>query len=83
MSTSSVSWKDVKYEEVFEKELRALQRRREQDPLCTVKDIEGILKNLYIMEGAEGLGEVNLVSMAAAIAAHEHFICQWKLESTV
>ena len=79
--SSSVSWKDVKYEDIFEQELRALQRRRDSDPLCTVKDIEGVLQNLYIMEGAEGLGDVQSISMAATIAAHEHFIAQWKLES--
>ena len=61
-------------------ELRALQRRRDSDPKCTVKDIEGVLQNLYIMDGAEGMGEVQSISMAATIAAHEHFIAQWKLE---
>ena len=78
--SSSVDWKAAKYEEVFEQELLGLQRRRESSPPCTLKDIEGVLQHLYIMEGAEGLGEVQLVVMAATIAAHEHFIVQWKLE---
>ena len=80
--SSSVGWKAVKYEEVFELELRALQRRRESDPQCTVMDMEKVLQNLYIMQGAEGLGEVQHIGMAATIAAHEHFIAQWKTEST-
>ena len=78
--SSSDGWKAVKYDEIFDMELRALQRRCDSEPKCTVKDIEGILKNLYIMDGAEGMGEVQSISMAATIAAHEHFIAQWKLE---
>ena len=76
--SSSVDWKAAKYEEVFEQELRGLQRRCESAPLCTIKDIEGVLQHLYIMQGAEGLGEVQLVSIAATIAAHEHFIAKWR-----
>ncbi|MCL2006688.1 MAG: hypothetical protein FWG77_01250 [Treponema sp.] len=79
-SESSISWREVKYNEVFEQELRALKRRKEQDKTCTIKDLEGVLQHLYIMEGAEGLGEVQLLSTAAIIAAHEHFIAQWKQE---
>ena len=77
---SSVDWQAVKFDNVYEEELRALHRRRESDPLCTVSDLEKVLKNLYIMEGAEGVGAVHAISMAATIAAHEHFIAQWKKE---
>ena len=78
--SSSVAWRDIKYQEVFEEELRGLDRRRKSDPLCTVKDIEGILQNLYIMDGADwyGRGDVQDVTMAATIAAYEHFLAQWK-----
>ena len=78
---SSVDWQSVKFDNVYEEELRALKRRREVDPLFTISDIESVLKNLYIMEGAEGVGAVHAISMAATIAAHEHFIAQWKKES--
>ena len=80
--SSSVAWKDVKYEEVFEQELRGLQRRRQSDPSCTAKDLEAVLRNLYIMDGADwyGRGDVQDVTMAATIAAYEHFIAQWKKE---
>ena len=77
---TSISWKEIKYNEAYEQELRALKRRRESDPGCTTKDIEGVLQNLYIMEGAGDLGEVAIINMAAIIAAHEYFITQWKLE---
>ena len=80
--SSSVDWKDVKYTEIFEEELRGLLRRRASDPLCTSKDIEGILQHLYIMDGADwyGRGDVQDITMAATIAAYEHFIAQWKAE---
>ena len=79
---SSVDWRAVKHEEVFEQELKGLQRRREMDALCTVKDIESVLRQLYIMDGQnwDGLGEPQDISIAATIAAHEHFIAQWKAE---
>ena len=81
--SSSVEWRDKKYNETFEEELRFLQRRRDSDPLCTVKDIEGVLHNIYIMDGADwsGRGDVQDVTIAATIAAYEHFIAQWKAES--
>jgi hypothetical protein len=78
----SVEWRDVKYEEVFEQELRGLKRRRETDPLCTAADIEGTLQHLYIMDGADwyGRGDVQDITMAATIAAYEHFVAEWKSE---
>jgi hypothetical protein len=81
-SPSSVEWKDVKYEEIFEQELRGLARRRESDQRCKVEDIEGVLQHLYIMDGADwyGRGDVQDIIMAATIAAYEHFIAQWKAE---
>ena len=81
--SSSVEWKEIKYTEVFEEELRGLERRRESDPLCTVKDIEGLLQHLYIMDGADwyGRGGVQDIIMAATIAAHEYFIAQWKADT--
>ncbi len=78
--SSSVEWKEIKYTEVFEEELRGLERRRESDPHCTVGDIEGLLQHLYIMDGADwyGRGDVQDITMAATIAAYELFIAQWK-----
>jgi hypothetical protein len=80
--SSSVEWRDNKYREVFEQELRGLERRRESDSMCTVGDIEGVLQHLYIMDGADwyGRGDVQDIVMAATIAAYERFIAQWKLE---
>ena len=75
-------WRDVKYTETFEAELRGLERRRANDPGCTAADIAGTLKHLYIMDGSDqgGRGGVQDVAMAATIAAYEHFISLWQAE---
>jgi hypothetical protein len=79
---SSIEWRDITYAETFERELRGLQRRREADPSCTAGDLEGVLRHLYIMDGADwgGRGDLQDTIMAATIAAYEHFIAQWKAE---
>jgi len=81
--SSSVEWRDIKYEEVFDGELRFLQRRRKNDPSCTVNDIERVLRNLYIMDGADwyGRGDLQDIILAATIAAYEYFIAEWRLET--
>jgi hypothetical protein len=79
----SADWRDKKYEETLEEELRFLRRRREAEPGCTVEDLEGILRGLYRMEGADwvGRGEVQNISLAATIAAYERVIAEWKAEN--
>jgi hypothetical protein len=78
----SIEWRDVKYGEIFEQEIRGLERRRQSDPRCTAEDLEGVLRHLYIMDGADwyGRGDVQDITMAATIAAYEHFIARWKAE---
>jgi hypothetical protein len=80
--SSSVDWRDIKYAETFEQEVRALRRRREADPDCTIADLEGVLLHLYHMDGADwgGRGDVQDIVMAATIAAYEHTIAEWKAE---
>jgi alpha-amylase/alpha-mannosidase (GH57 family) len=79
MDTSSTGWREKKYQEIFDEELRALERRREVDKNCTVEDIEGVLKNLYIAEGSDWVarGDLQDIIATARIAAHEHFITNW------
>jgi len=81
--SSSVEWRDVKYGETFEAEMRGLERRRASDPGCTVEDIEGTLRHLRILEGADqgGRGGVQDTHMAATIAAFEVFISRWREET--
>ena len=78
----SVEWRDIKYKEIFDQETRGLNRRRQFDPDCKVEDLEAILKNLYIMEGADidGRGSLQDTILSATIAAYEHFITQFKEE---
>jgi hypothetical protein len=80
---ASVDWRDAKYEEIFEQEIRGLRRRREFDPACTIGDLEGTLRHLYLMDGADwgGRGDLQDIVMAATIAAYEVFIARWKAES--
>jgi hypothetical protein len=79
----SLEWQNITYKETFDKEMRGLERRRQSDPACKVEDIEGILKSLYIMDGADqgGRGSLQDTIMAATIAAYERFIAQWKAET--
>jgi hypothetical protein len=79
---ASPEWQDAKYTEIFEEELRGLERRRASDPHCTPADIEGTLKHLYIMDGADwiGRGRVQDMTMSATIAAYERFIASWRAE---
>lgn len=75
-------WKDIKYRETFDEETRGLIRRRQSDTACNVESLEGILKHLYIMDGADqgGRGNVQDTVLAATIAAYECFIAEWKAE---
>ena len=75
-------WREIKYHETFEEETRGLIRRRQSDPSCSVEDIKGILKNMYILDGADqgGRGGVQDIIIAARIAAYESFIHQWTAE---
>ena len=78
----SVNWQTVKYNEIFEEELRGLERRRNYQNDCTIEDLERVLEAFYIMDGADwyGRGDVQNITMAATIAAYEHFIVKWKAQ---
>jgi hypothetical protein len=80
---ASVDWRDTKYNETLEDEIRGLQRRRESDPGCTIAGLEGILQHLYHLDGADwgGRGEVQDITLQATIAAYEHTIAEWKAET--
>jgi len=78
----AVDWRESKYEETLEQELRGLERRRRAEPECTVGDIQGILVHLYNMEGADwaGRGDLQDIILSATIAAYERFVFEWKAE---
>jgi len=79
----SEDWREIRYKETFDEETRGLTRRRQSDPNCKIEDLQGILKALYIMDGADqgGRGDVQDTIMAATIAAYERFISEWKAET--
>jgi hypothetical protein len=78
----SIKWRNIKYDEVFDQELRGLERRRSFDLSCTIEDISNVLDGLYILDGSDwqGRGDLQDIIMAATIAAYEHFVTQWKAE---
>jgi hypothetical protein len=76
LSGSSEDWKEVTYREALERELRGLERRLESDPHCTVEELKGTLRHLYVMLGSDwgGRGELQNICLEATIAAHEEII---------
>ncbi len=82
--SESTQWIDETYNAVFDEEIRGLQRRCEHDPSCTIRDLQGILNNLYITEGNdwEGRGPRGDTVLAATIAAYEHYIAEKKVLQT-
>lgn len=79
----SEQWQDIKYQETFDEEIRGLTRRCQSDSDCKIEDLEGTLRNLYILDGAnqDGRGSLQDTIIAARIAAYERFISQWKAEN--
>jgi len=79
----SEEWRDIKYKEIFDQETRGLTRRLEAQPCCKIEDLEGILENLYIMDGADqgGRGCLQDTIMAATIAAYEVFIADLRAKT--
>ena len=73
-------WRNEKYQTTFEEELRALERRSVLDKTFCITEIEGTLETLYLSDGSDwlGRGELQDIILSAAIAAHEHFITEWK-----
>jgi hypothetical protein len=76
----AAEWRDIKYEETFEQELRGLERRRQYDPTLTIEDLKQMLQHLYNLDGMDwiGRGELQDTIMYATIAAYEHFIAEWE-----
>jgi hypothetical protein len=77
----SDEWQEIKYREVFDRETRGLVRRRSFDPSCKIEDLEGILKNLYLLAGGDLGGGLQDTIMSATIAAYEQFINDWRQET--
>jgi len=73
----SEEWREAKYKEVFESEIRGLTRRVNSDLGCKTEDLEGILRSLYIINGTDQ-GCLQETINSATIAAYEHFITDLK-----
>lgn len=81
MTGTSTAWQEEAYRGAFEDELRGLEARRRRG--CSLEELEGTLKALYDMDGADwlGRGAAQDAALAAAIAAHESVIAAWRAES--
>lgn len=79
----STDWRRTKYNEVFEGTLSLLAYRRARESGFDVADAERILGHQYVSEGNDwgGRGDLGDIIMSATIAAHEHFIAEWKREN--
>jgi hypothetical protein len=80
--SETTDWQDAKYAEVFEDEIRGLERRRLHDPSFTPHDLEMQLKQQYIIAGddREGRGVLGDIVINATIAAYEYYAAEWKKE---
>ncbi|MCL2801700.1 MAG: hypothetical protein FWD28_08090 [Treponema sp.] len=79
----SNDWREAKYKEIFEQEIRGINRRLKSDPECKIDDLKGILNNLYILEGADhdGRGTLQDTVLSATIAAYEQIISDLQAEA--
>jgi hypothetical protein len=77
---ASIDWRDEKYTEVYDETLDSLERRRSLNRGFTIIELEGILTALYVQDGNDwsGRGALQDTILKATIAAHEHFLVEWK-----
>jgi len=68
------SWESEKFREVFDDEMRGLNRRMAHDPSCPIEELEGILDSLYALSDRNSEGRVQEIVFQATIAAYEAFI---------
>jgi len=67
-------WENDKFREVFEDEMRGLERRVAHDPSCSIEELEGILDSLYALADRNNEGRVQEIVFQATISAYEVFI---------
>ena len=79
----SVDWRTVEYNKIYNEEMRGLERRRINDKSVTIEELQGILDSLYVIDGndQDGRGPLGDTTIAAEIAAYEHFIHEWMVEA--
>jgi hypothetical protein len=77
---SSLEWRDLAYEEAFDRTIAGLEARRKADPSFALEDAEGVLKHLYNQEGLDSgsRGMAQEAALAATIAAFEQYIEEWR-----
>ena len=81
---SRTTWKDQKYDEVFEGTCAYVTLRRQTDPNFTIEMLDGLLETQYTYQGQgwSGTGEMGHVVTSATVAAYEHMLVEWRKELT-
>lgn len=64
------------YGVTYRDEIVGILRRKENNPSCSLEDLESVLDSLYIQEGNnwEGRGQIQDLILSATISAYEHCI---------
>lgn len=81
--SETTGWMDAAFNEAFETEIRGLERRWAHEQACSIEQLKGTLKNLYIFQGNnwDGRGNVYELGLSATIAAYEYFIDEKEKEA--
>ena len=74
------SWKDRKFDEVFDEVSRDLEYRKANTPGFSFEDVEAALNDRYLSHGHgwDGGSPVQEIVLAAEIAAYEAKIAEWR-----
>ena len=76
------SWRQQRYDEVFEAVVERTRQRRARDPDFTVARLTELLETEYVNQGNDwiGRGALREVTQAATIAAYERVLTEWRAE---
>jgi len=79
---SITTWKNQKYDEVFESTCAYVATRRQTDPHFTIETLQGLLQTQYTYQGQgwDGMGEMGHIVTSATVAAYEHMLAEWRKE---
>ena len=79
---SRTTWKNRKYDEVFESTYAYVAMRRQTDPHFTIETLERLLETQYTYQGQgwDGMGEMGHIVTSATVAAYEHMLAEWRKE---
>jgi hypothetical protein len=80
----TIDWQEAMYNNVFEEEIRGLERRAAGNPSFGLEDVENQLNSLYILQGQDwdGRGDIGDIELSARLAAWEQYAAQLRAAKT-